>query len=55
MAEEEVAEQPMVTGKGEAIHVKPPVRTQRGYHVESVTPYEVNGRRMWFVQNRRLF
>ena len=55
MAEEEMAEQPMVTGKGEAIHVKPPVRTQRGYHVESVTPYEVNGRRMWFVQNRRLF
>ena len=52
---QEMAEEPMVTGKGQPLQLNPPIQRQRGYHVESVIPYEVNGRRMWFVQNRRLF
>jgi hypothetical protein len=52
---EETTKQPMVTGKGEPLQLNPPIQRQRGYGVESVIPYEVNGRRMWFVQNRRLF
>jgi len=52
---EEMAGQPMVTGKGQQLQLNPPIQRQRGYHVDSVIPYEANGRRMWFVQNRRLF